>query len=149
MGATLTKILIHITFSTKHRRSLLTPRNEPDLYAYVGGICRSMDSKLIAMNGPADHVHLLVDLSKCVTLADLLLNIKRDSSRWMHNDGGMKDFAWQTGYFGFSIGESTVDAVKAYIANQKEHHKTVDFKDEMRSLMRKYRMEWNEQFVWD
>ena len=149
MGATLTKILIHVTFSTKHRRSLLTPRIEPDLYAYVGGICRSMDSKLIAMNGPADHVHLLVDLSKCVTLADLLLNIKRDSSRWMHNDGGMRDFAWQTGYFGFSIGESTVDAVRAYIANQKEHHKTVDFKDEMRSLMRKYRMEWNERYVWD
>jgi REP element-mobilizing transposase RayT len=64
-----------------------------------------------------------------VTLADLLLNIKRDSSRWMHEVGGIGDFAWQTGYFGFSIGESTVDAVKAYIANQKEHHKTVDFKD--------------------
>ncbi|MCX5690848.1 MAG: IS200/IS605 family transposase [Planctomycetota bacterium] len=149
MAATLTKILLHITFSTKHRRELITPRVEPDLYAYVGGICRNLDSKLITINGPADHVHLLVNLSKRVSLADLLMNIKRDSSRWMHDVGRVSDFAWQTGYFGFSIGESMVDAVKAYIANQKEHHKTVDFRDEMRGLMRKYGMEWDERYVWD
>ena len=149
MARTMTKILVHITFSTKNRMALISPRVVQDLFAYVGGICRTLDSKLIAMNGPSDHVHLLVNLGKRISVADVLMNVKRDSSRWMHDVGGIGDFAWQAGYFGFSIGESTIDALKAYIANQKEHHKTVDFRDEMRGLMRKYGMEWDERYVWD
>jgi len=78
-----------------------------------------------------------------------LLNVKRDSSIWIKDqDAALRDFAWQDGYFGFSIGESQVDALQAYIAEQKDHHKTVDSKDEMRAFFRKYGIEWNEEYVW-
>lgn len=150
MATTLTKILVHITFSTKERAALIPEVIEPDFRAYVGGICRRMDSALLAMNGTSDHVHLLISLGKSTALSDLMMNIKRDSSKWIKEQGAApKSFSWQDGYFGFSIGESGVDAVRAYIANQKEHHQRVDFKDEVRAFLKKYGIEWDERYIWD
>ncbi|MBC7772515.1 MAG: IS200/IS605 family transposase [Pyrinomonadaceae bacterium] len=150
MASTLTKVLLHITFSTKNREAMLSSAIESPLFAYIGGICRRMDSPMLTMNGTADHVHLLVSLGKTMPLSDLMLNIKRDSSKWV-KDGGetFRDFAWQVGYFAFSIGESGVEALKSYIANQKEHHKTINYKDEMRTFFRKYGIEWDERYVWE
>lgn len=150
MASTLTRILVHIVFSTKHREAMIAAEDEPDLYAYVGGICRGMGSPLLAMGGTCDHVHLLVSLSKTVAMADLLLNIKRDSSKWMkERREPLRSFGWQDGYFAFSIGESGMERMRNYIAQQKEHHETVDFKDEVRTFLRKYGVEWDERYVWD
>ncbi|MCW5776273.1 MAG: IS200/IS605 family transposase [Phycisphaeraceae bacterium] len=150
MASTLTRILVHVTFSTKNRAALIPETIEPDLYAYIGGICRRMESPLLAMGGVADHAHMLVSLGKAVALSDLMLNVKRDSSKWMkERDAALGAFGWQDGYFGFSIGESGVDALRAYIADQKQRHKTTDFKDEMRAFLRKYGVEWDERYVWD
>jgi len=150
MASTLTSILLHVTFSTKGRAALIPAELEPDLYAYVGGICRRMESSLVAMNGTSDHVHMLVRLGKTIALAALMLNIKRDSSKWLkERDARLRGFEWQDGYFAFSIGESGTDALRAYIAGQKEHHASVDFKDELRAFLRKYGIEWDERYVWD
>lgn len=147
MASTLTKILVHITFSTKHRDPVIRPEVEKDLFAYIGGICRRMESPLWAMGGTPDHVHMLVSLGKTVALSSLMLEVKRDSSKWLKDH--IPGFAWQDGYFAFSIGESGVEALRTYIANQKEHHKTVEFKDEVRVFLRKYGMEWDERYVWE
>jgi putative transposase len=150
MASTLTKILLHVTFSTKNRLPLIPETVEADLYAYIGGICRRMESPLLAIGGVPDHVHMMVSLSKTVALSHLMLEVKRDSSKWIkEKDAALRAFGWQDGYFGFSIGESGVDALRAYIANQKEHHKTVDFKDEVRAFLRKYDIEWDERYIWD
>jgi len=109
-----------------------------------------MDSPLLAMSGVADHVHMLVSLGKTVALSDLMLNIKRDSSKWIkETDAVLGAFGWQDGYFGFSIGESGVNVLWAYIANQREHHKTIDFKEEVRAFLRKYGIQCDERYVWD
>ena len=150
MASTLTKILVHVIYSTKHRVDLIPPELEADLYSYTGGICRGMECTLMAMNGTANHVHLLVGLNKNAALSDLMLNVKRDSSKWIKDRSlALRDFGWQDGYFGFSIGESGVDGVRAYIASQKAHHERVDFKDEVRTFLRKYGVEWDEQYIWD
>jgi REP element-mobilizing transposase RayT len=150
MASTLTKILLHITFSTKHRAELIPEALENDLYSYIGGICRRMDSPLLAMGGTMNHVHMMVSLGKTVALSNLMLEVKRDSSMWIkERDAALRAFAWQDGYFGFSIGESGVDALRTYIADQKQHHKTIDFKDEVRALLRKYGVEWDERYIWD
>ncbi len=149
MASTLTRILVHITFSTKNRVAAIPETIEPGLYAYIGGICRRMESPLLAMGGVVDHTHMLVSLGKTVALSDLMLNVKRDSSKWMkERDAALREFAWQDGYFAFSIGESGVDALRAYIADQKQRHKTIDFKDEVRTFLRKYAVEWDERYVW-
>lgn len=150
MASTLTKILLHITYSTKNRAPMIPAEVEPDLYAYIGGICRRLDSPLLAMNGTRDHVHMLVSLAKTVALSDLILNIKRDSSKWIKDrDAALGDFDWQDGYFAFSIGASGVDALRAYISKQKERHEAVDFKDEIRAFFQKYGVEWDERYIWE
>jgi putative transposase len=149
MASTLTKLLVHVTFSTKDRTPTITSAIEPDLFAYIGGICRRMESPMLFINGVPDHVHMLVSLGKTVALSDLMLNVKRDSSKWVKGHEGFESFRWQDGYFGFSIGESGVDALRAYVANQKEHHAAVDFKDEVRTFLRKYGIEWDERYVWE
>ncbi len=148
MASTLTKILVHVTFSTKNRAPLIAPSLEPDLYGYIGGICRRMDSPLLAIGGVSDHLHMLVSLGKSASVADLMLNVKRDTSRWVKERTDNDSFYWQDGYFAFSIGESAVNSLRAYIANQKDHHRSVDFKDEVRTFLRKYGIDWNEQYVW-
>jgi len=147
MASTLSKLLIHITFSTKARQPKIPAEIENDLYAYVGGICRKKSSALFDMGGTADHVHLLVNLGKTVALSTLMLEIKRESSRWMRQSH--RDFQWQDGYFAFSIGESGSKALKRYIANQKTHHKRIDFKDEIRKLAHKYDEKLDERYAWD
>jgi REP element-mobilizing transposase RayT len=149
MATTLTKILLHITFSTYERRDLIPETVEAELAAYIGGICNRMGSKLIAMGGTANHVHLVVNMGKLTQLADLMLNIKRDTSKWCKGKKGVDaTFKWQSGYFAFSVGESAMPALLRYVANQKIHHARIDFRDEMRSIMKKYDVEWDERFVW-
>jgi putative transposase len=147
MASTLTRILIHVAFSTKNREPMIPVDIESEMYAYIGGICRRMDSPLLCMNGTPDHVHMLVSLAKTETLSALMLNVKRDSSKWAHQR--VPDFEWQDGYFGFSIGQSGVPALREYIENQKAHHRHVDFKDEVRMFLKKYGIEWDERYVWE
>ncbi|MGQ0626720.1 MAG: IS200/IS605 family transposase [Phycisphaerales bacterium] len=150
MASTLTRILLHITFSTKKRGAMIPEAIEADLYAYIGGICRRMESSLLAMGGTADHVHMLVSLGKTVALSDLMLEVKRDSSKWIKGrDAALREFAWQDGYFGVSVGEAGVDALRAYIGSQKEHHRTIDFKDEVRAFLKRNGVEWDERYIWE
>jgi len=148
MASTLTKILLHVVFSTKRRADQIPPQVEDDLYGFFGGVCRRMDSLLKVAGGTANHVHLLINLGKTVALSDLMLNIKRDSSKKIKELAPtLSDFHWQDGYFAFSIGESGVEDLTAYIRKQKEHHQRIDFKDEVRALLQRYKVEYDEAYV--
>lgn len=106
-----------------------------------------MSSPVLAIGGTANHLHLLVSLSKTMALADLMMELKRDSSKMMKHK--VPVFQWQDGYFGFSIGQSGVDQLKRYIADQKAHHREVDFMGEVRLLCRKYEVELDDRYAWD
>jgi REP element-mobilizing transposase RayT len=139
MSQTLTKLNIHAVFSTKNRRDQITSDIEPELYAYIGGVCGGHISPLLAIGGTANHLHLLVGQSKNISLADLMLNIKRDSSTWIKSKGPeFRDFYWQDGYAAFSVSESQLAAVTAYIAGQKEHHRRMTFEDELVAIAEKH-----------
>lgn len=150
VATTLTKILVHVTFSTKNRANLIATSIEPDLYAYIGGVCRARGSPLLAAGDTADHLHLLVNLGKTTAISELLLNIKRDSSKWLKSGPHrLNGFAWQEGYFAFSIGESGVAGVQRYLADQKAHHRAISFQDEVRMFLSKYAIEYDERHAWD
>ncbi len=150
MAQTLVSLYVHVIFSTKNRANLITPEIEPDLFSYIGGILNNNKSKLLAANGTADHIHLLVSLYKNLGLSELVGDIKRDSSVWIKKQDSQFDkFYWQDGYGAFSIGHSQIKNVKNYIANQKIKHKETDFKNEFRGFLRKYEMEYDELYVWD
>lgn len=149
MAQTLTRLLLHIVFSTKNREPLITSSVSIELYKYLSGIARNHDSPALAVGGVADHVHLLVSLSKNIACAELLMHLKRDSSKWIKTKGQeFAAFAWQEGYGAFTIGESQVDVLTRYINNQEDHHKARSFQDEFRDLLAKYRVEHDERLVW-
>ena len=148
MAQTLTRLLVHIVFSTKGRADLITPKMELEIYRYIGCVCRGASSPLLDAGGTANHVHLLVSLSKNIALAELLLQIKRDSTRWIKSNHA-KNFRWQEGYGAFSIGESARASTGRYFARQKQHHKKESFEDELRNFLRLYKMEWEEEYVFD
>lgn len=149
MAQTLTRLLVHVVFSTKDRRNLIVPAIEPELHAYVGGICRNHESPALAIGGTENHVHLLISLSKNIALSDLMMTLKKDSSKWVKTNGdALQGFYWQDGYGAFSIGESQVGAVTGYIHGQKEEHKTLVFEDELVALAERYGVVFDRRYLW-
>jgi putative transposase len=150
MGSTLTSILVHATFSTKHREPVIPPDLLPDLFRYMGGVCRETGSRVLHAGGVEDHVHLLISLSKSMSIADLMMHVKRASSSWMKlQSPALRAFAWQDGYFAFSVGHDAIPAVKAYLDGQTEHHRRVEFRDEVVAFLNKYGVEYVAKYLWD
>ena len=150
MPQSLAKIYVHITFSTKHRQPLIDDPIKPELFAYLGGVCQALECHPVQVGGHDDHVHVLCILSKKIALMDLLEEIKKRSSKWIKTKGASyESFYWQDGYGAFSVNPAQIDVVVRYIENQAEHHRKRDFKDEFRAFLKKYRVEYDERYVWD
>lgn len=150
MPQSLASILVHLVFSTKHRVPLITPAIETELYPYMAAVMRECKSPVLAINGVADHVHLLFALHRTVTIADVVEEVKKRSSKWMKTKGlEFESFAWQGGYGAFSVGQANLEVVKNYIAHQKAHHAQNSFQDEFRGLLNEYEMDYDERYVWD
>ena len=149
MSQSLSQVYVHIVFHTKYNQDLIKSDIENELYAYFGGILKDNKSVPITINGIENHVHILCIMSKNIALAELLEELKRNSSRWIKTKGKeYKEFAWQGGYGGFSVSQSKVDVVKKYIENQKEHHKSETFKEEYIRFLKEYGIDYNEDYLW-
>jgi|SRR5579863_663487 len=119
MPQSLARNLIHLVFSAKNREPVLTEAVRIPLCAYASAVLRELGSHVIAMNAWRDHVHILFALSKNHSLAQVVMEVKRATSKWIKTLGtGFAKFHWQGGYGAFSIGQSGMEEVKAYIANQ-------------------------------
>lgn len=150
MGQTLVKNYIHLVFRTKYSQPYIIPPLEDELYAYIGGICHKLDCQVLEVGGYIDHIHILCNLSKNVSLSTLLKNIKMDSSKWVKtkNPSLPKTF-WQNGYGAFAVSTSAVDIVRRYIKNQHAHHSRQNYRSEYRHLLKKNEMDFDERYVWD
>ena len=150
MAQTLVSLMVHVIFSTRHREALITPEIEAELFAYMGGILKNRESRLLDAGGTANHVHLLISQSKNIALSSLMKDVKKDSSSWIKTKGIVfRNFHWQDGYGAFSIGESNIPALKQYIATQKEHHRKRSFQEELIQFLPAYGLQYDERFLWD
>ena len=149
MSQSLSKLYIHAIFHVKYNECLIKSEDEKELYAYMGGTVKISKSIPIIINGTENHIHVFCIMSKNVSLAGFLEDIKTNSSRWIKTLGPhYREFAWQGGYAGYSVSQSKVDVVKKYIQNQKEHHKTQTFEDEYRQFLKENDVEYNEDYLW-
>jgi len=145
------QIWLHIIFSTKHRKELLLDlKMRKEMHAYLAGACKALGSPSRIVGGTSDHVHALCCLSKTRDVADLVGKIKRSSSVWIKEKySDHQDFYWQDGYGAFSVSASKVDQVFRYIKNQEKHHAKMGFKEEFIVHLKKYRIDYNEQYLWE
>ena len=147
MPSTHLSLHYHLVFATKERRPLIVPAWRERLHAYLGGILNEMKAVPQAVGGVADHVHLLVGLKATHRLADVLRDLKRGSSEWVHGTIGDRTFAWQEGYGAFTVSANVREGVRTYIARQEEHHRTRTFQEEYLEFLRRGGVEFDERYV--
>ena len=151
MPQSLARVVLHVVFSTKNRVPFLKdPELRGRLHASMAGVLQNIGCEPILINGAEDHVQILCNLSRTVTIAGLVEKAKTGPSKWMKEQGATyRDFHWQGGYGSFSVSQSNVEQVRAYVATQEEHHCEVSYQDGFRALCRKHGVEIDERYVWD
>lgn len=143
------RLLTHIVFSTKGRKPFIDSALESRLFPYMGGIARQLGGTLVIANGIDDHVHLLVQLPSSIGVAESVRKIKANSTLWIHEAFPERSaFCWQRGYAAFSVSNSNVRAVAAYIERQKVHHQKSSFRDEFIELLRSHDISPDERYLW-
>ena len=170
MPQSLSKVILHIIFSTKNREPWLESDLRPRMHAYLATLCRDLGAELVRVGGVADHVHIVTTLPRTVSQAQLIEEIKKASSKWIKTRRSLsrfflaagiwrlfgesesaryRGFFWQRGYGAFSVSSSQFEAVLQYIETQPEHHRTRTFQEEYRELLRRHGIDFDEQDVWD
>ena len=150
MPQSLTKVYVHLTFSTKKRYPFIDNSIKNELWEYLGGICRGLECNPIQIGGYNDHIHICCLLSKKISQVELVLKVKKNSSKWIKTKGNRyATFYWQEGYGLFSVNPSELDIVVQYIKNQDEHHRKRSFQEELLAFLNKYNVEYDERFLWD
>ena len=148
MPSTFTSLHYHVVFSTKERQRLIRDQWRTTLHSWLGGAVRTLGGVALSIGGVADHIHMLLGLRTTHAIADILRDIKSASSDWVHTELKDRNFFWQEGYGAFTVSASSLDAVRNYIANQEEHHRTKSFQDEYRALLRRHGIKFDERYLW-
>lgn len=146
MGSTFLSLHYHIVFSTKERRPLIRTEWRPSLHKYLGGTVKGLDAIPEIIGGVEDHVHLLVGLRATHCLADFMRELKKASSNWAA-EKHEPSFEWQDGYSAFTVSATHLEIVRRYIATQEEHHRKVNFQDELKQLLKKNNVKYNPKYL--
>ncbi len=148
MANTFSQIYIQTVFAVCERQSLIKPDFKEDLYKYITGIITNQGHKLISINGMPDHVHILIGLRPSMALADLIREIKADSTNFINQKKLVRGrFSWQEGYGAFSYGHSQLNTIIRYIQDQEKHHQRRSFEDEYLTLLRKFDIAFEDKYV--
>jgi len=142
MAHTYVQNVIHLVFSTKERRKLISKERQARLWKYMVGICKQERIFVHEIGGMEDHAHMLIQLPPTLSLSDAVLEIKTSSSRWMG-----RSFAWQRGFGAFSVSASKLDTVVRYIRTQESHHKKMSFDEEFIALLKKHGVAFDLKYV--
>lgn len=150
MPQSLSRVFVHITFSTKKRLPLIDAELRPELFKYLAGICNQLECRAVEVGGIDNHVHICCLLSRKIAQSDFLRILKSNSSKWVRErDVRYSQFYWQEGYGIFSVNPTEVPVVVEYIKNQEKHLETRSVQDEFRLFLKKYGVEYDEKYVWD
>ena len=150
MANTFSQIYIQTVFAVSGRLTLITQDFKEELHKYISGIVRKQNQKLIRINGMSDHLHILIGLKPSKALSDLVRDIKADSSDWVNRQKLSRGkFSWQEGFGAFSYGHSQLNTIIRYIENQEQHHQRRTFKKEYLTLLRKFEIEFKEEYVFE
>ena len=148
MSSTHLSLHVHVIFGTKDQRPLIESPWRSRLHAYLGGAAKTLDVIPEAVGGVADHVHMLIGIRATHQLSEVMRDIKRTSSAWVHQTIGQSDFQWQDGYGAFTVSASLLETVKNYIAHQEEHHRRKTFREEYVELLKLSGVEYDESYLW-
>ena len=150
MPQSLSRVLVHLVFSTKNRVQVLLPEIRAELHPYLAVVLKNDNCPSLQVGGVEDHVHLLFALSRTRSISQVVENVKTSSSKWLKTKSPtLADFHWQNGYGIFSVGRSETDGLIHYIRHQEEHHRRMPYQTEYRGFLSEHGIEYDERYVWD
>ena len=150
MPQSLARFHVHLIFSTKNRERFLHDQIRQPLHAYMAGVLQKLECPPTLINSVEDHVHILFELARTVSVSQAVEDVKKSSSKWINTQGTeFAGFAWQAGYAAYAVSESNVQTVRDYIQNQREHHRQQSFQEEYRAFLKRHRVAFDERYVWD
>jgi len=147
MSSTYLSLHYHLVFSTKNREPFIAAAWRARLHEYLGGTVAGLGGFPQGVGGVDDHVHLLVGLKAAHALGDFMRELKKASSVWVHEEIGLAQFAWQEGYAAFTVSATARVAVRQYIANQEEHHRTKSFREELVEMLERAGIEYDPRYL--
>jgi REP element-mobilizing transposase RayT len=147
MGSTYLSLHYHLIFGTKNREPFIAPDWRPRLHEYLGGTIAGLGGFPQGVGGVADHVHLLVGLRATHCLADVLRELKKAASVWIHEQVGVRSFAWQDGYAAFTVSAPARGSVREYIAHQEEHHRVKSYREELVEMLERAGVEYDPRYL--
>ena len=148
MANTYHQIYLQTVFAVKYRRAVIDKLWRSRLLAVIGNLINETKCKTIIVNGVEDHIHCLLGLRPVVSVSELMKTVKAKSSKYI-NDHSLtpERFEWQEGYGVFSYRQNDVDMIYKYIQNQEEHHKKQAFKAEYLGLLKEFKVDYDEQYI--
>ena len=150
MPGTFSQIYIHVIFAVKGRQNQISKEWAGDLYKYIAGIIKGKGQKSIIVNGMPDHVHVFMGLQPSMAVADIVRDIKNNSSKFINDKKFLKGkFYWQEGYGAFSYSHSQIETVYNYILNQEKHHRGKSFREEYIELLDKFNVEYDKKYLFE
>ena len=149
MRSTFLSLHYHLVFSTKNRMPLIDASWRERLHEYMARTVESLGGFPQGTGGVADHVHLLVGLKATHRLSDVLRDLKKASSMWVHREIAFPNFAWQEGYAAFSVSATIRDLVQGYIAQQESHHQKISFREELLELLDRAEIDYDPNDITD
>jgi putative transposase len=147
LASTFISLHYHIVFSTKHRQPMIDVAWRARIHEYLGGTVNGLKGFSQGVGGTEDHVHLLIGLKSTHCLADVMRELKKATSLWIHEEIDVAKFAWQEGYGAFTVSPNARDGVKRYIANQEEHHRKQTFREELVGLLEQAGVEYEAKWL--
>ena len=145
MPRTYAKNLAHCVYGTKNGVNLI--RDPQRVWYITREIARNIDIDIIAIGGVTNHVHLLMTLPPSRAMANIVRDLKANSSHILRQDSRM--FRWQDGYAAISVSPSAVKAVVRYIKHQAEHHRERSFGDEYIAMLERAGIAYDAKYVWE
>ena len=144
------RLFYHFVWTTKKREPLLPPAIELRVHGFLRAEAAKMQAPMCYVGGTIDHIHILLLMSKNFALCKLIEMVKKESSKWIKSQTPvLRNFYWQSGYAAFSVSESAAESVSTYIENQEAHHRKRTFQDELRELLERHKVEYDERYLWD
>ncbi len=147
MTSTYLSLHYHVVFGTKSREPLIRDPWRGRLHEYLGGIVAGLGGHSEGIGGTADHVHMLFSLKATHCLADVVREVKKGSSAWIHQELDNPSFRWQDGYAAFTVSATSRDSVQSYIANQEEHHRVKSFREEFIEMLERAGIEYKTEYL--
>ncbi len=149
MSSTYSQMYAQLVFAVKGRPSLIAASWEEELYKYITGITQNKGQKMIAINGMPDHLHIFIGMKPACSLSDLVMEIKKSSNTFIRENNFSKQFYWQDGFGAFTYSHSQISEVANYVMNQKVHHKKHTFKQEYFAFLKKFEIDYQEQYLFE